>query len=148
MAESGVHQASSTTTELAVPASLRQLAIQIKEADEFGVASDLVRDANELVEAAWDGTLCERIVGREIRLADAVQRSTSVLDAASAAYIHSNTAEMRAMAGNFASFDGARFKRDVLKSFKVITNNISLSYVTNSNNFTQPISINISHIRA
>ena len=117
-AECANHRASSTTTELAVPASLRQLAIKIKEADEFGVASDLVRDANELVEAAWGGTLCERIVGRKIRLADAIQRSTSVLDASSAAYIRSYTAEMRALAGN--AFQATEFTQDTLKSFKVI----------------------------
>jgi hypothetical protein len=138
-AECANHRASSTTTELAVPASLRQLAIQIKEADEFGVASDLVRDANELVEAAWDGTLCERIVGRKIRLADAIQRSTSVLDASSAAYIRSYTAEMRALAGN--AFQATEFTQDTLKSFKVI---IKHYYRVQSANLVwlQPTSLN------
>lgn len=102
-----------------VPASLRQLAIQIKEADEFGVASDLVIDANKLVEAAWDGSLCERIVGRKIRLADAIERSRTLLDAVSTAYIQSHTAEVRARVGYFGSFDGDRFKRDTLMAFKV-----------------------------
>lgn len=114
MTEREDHQATA-----AVPASLRQLAIQIKEADEFGVASDLVRDANELVEAAWSGTLCEHMIGKKLRLAVAIQRSTRVLNAVSTAYIRSYTAEMRTAVGNFASFDAARFKRDTLKAFKV-----------------------------
>ena len=115
MAAHQVHQASSSAAP--VPASLRQLASQIKEVDEFGVASDLVRDANELVEAAWGGTLSEHIVGRKIRLADAVHRSTAVLDAVSTAYIRSYTAEMRALAGN--SFKATEFTEDTLKAFKV-----------------------------
>ncbi len=117
MVEREVHQA---ITAAPVPTSLRQLACQIKEADEFGVASDLVRDANELVEAAWGGTLSEHIVGRKIRLADAIQRSTAVLDAVSAAYIRSYTAEMIALAGN--AFQAAEFTEDTFKSFKVSIN--------------------------
>jgi hypothetical protein len=119
MAECEDQQVTSAPTGQAVPASLRQFATQIKEADEFGVAPDLVRDADELVEAAWSGALSEPVVGKKIRLADAIQRSSTVLDAASRAYIRSYTAEMRALAGN--AFQATEFTEDTLKSFKVIT---------------------------
>ena len=99
----------------AVPASLRELVRQIDDADELDVAPDLERDATALIEAAWNGSMCESIVRRKIPLADAVQRSTAELDAAAFAYITTVPARIRAMVGN--AFDDAHFMRDNLKAF-------------------------------
>ena len=101
-----------------MPASLRELVRQIENADEFDVAPDLARAATALVEAAWDGSMCEGIVGRRILLPDAIQRSTADLDAAAFAYITTVTARIKAMVGD--AFDDAEFTRDNLRAFAAL----------------------------
>lgn len=108
----------STTTPRPVPASLLQLVEQIEDADEHQVAPDLARTARALVEAAWNGSMCVGILRRTIPLADAIQRSTSALDAASIAYITTVPVEIRAVVGDAFNVEG--FTQDNLKSFKVI----------------------------
>ncbi len=95
----------STTTPGPVPASLLQLVEQIEDADEHQVAPDLARTARALVEAAWNGSMCVGNLCPMIPLADAIQRSTSALDAASIAYITTVPAEIRAVVGD--AFDVA-----------------------------------------
>ncbi len=101
-----------------VPTSLQQLVGQIEDADEHQIAPDLARTMGALVEAAWNGSMCGGIIRRTIPLADAIQRSTAALDAASIAYITTVPTEIRAVVGN--AFDVAEFTQDNLKSFKVI----------------------------
>ena len=107
----------STTTPRPVPASLLQLVEQIEDADEHQVAPDLARTARALVEAAWNGSMCVGILRRMIPLADAIQRSTSALEA-SIAYITTVPVEIRAVVGDAFNVEG--FTQDNLKSFKVI----------------------------
>ena len=101
-----------------MPASLLQLVEQIETADEHQVAPDLARTARALVETAWNGSMCVGILRRTITLTDAIQRSTSALDAASIAYVTTVPAEIRAVVGD--AFDVAGFTQDNLKAFKVI----------------------------
>ena len=67
------------------PASLLQLVQQLADADDHKVAPDLARDAKLLIDAAWDGTMCESIKKRKITLPDAIKNSTPALDAAAMA---------------------------------------------------------------
>jgi hypothetical protein len=69
-----------------IPISLREVVFQFEDADEYNVASDLARDYTSLVRTAWDGSMCEYIVGRSIPLADAIQRGIPEFDAAVLAY--------------------------------------------------------------
>ena len=101
-----------------VPTSLQQLVEQIEDADDHGVAPDLAHTMRTLIEAAWKGSMCAGIIKPTIPLADAIQRSTAALDAASIAYITIVPEEIRAVVGN--AFDVAAFTQDNLKSFKVI----------------------------
>ena len=77
----------------------------------------MARDAKLLVNAAWDGTMCESITKRKITLPDAIaaiKNSTPVLDAAAMAYMSSVPAEIPSLG---VDFDTGRFMQDVLNAF-------------------------------
>ena len=80
-------RASGSEPSQAVPASLLQLVQQISDADVHNVAPDLARDAQRLIEAAWSGSMCEKVTKQKTPLAAAIERSTPALDAAAMAYI-------------------------------------------------------------
>ncbi len=64
------------------PVKLLELVFQMQDADKDGVATDLAQNASDLIASAWNGSMCEGKLGRKIPLADAIRRSTAVLDAA------------------------------------------------------------------
>ena len=97
-----------------LPDALRNLALQFVDGDTHGVVSDLGQSAQELVEAAWDGRLCESIISERIPICDAINRSTAQLDAAAMAFMVGVPGEMT-QAG--MDFDNTSFMRDVVASF-------------------------------
>ena len=101
---------------LPIPRSLREVARQFVDADEHNVASDLARDYTSLIEAAWDGSMCQSIVGRQIPLADAIQRGVPEFDAAALAYMTTVVPQIQAMVGS--AFDSTKFIQDLLHVFK------------------------------
>ena len=103
---------------LPIPVSLRAVARQFDDADEHNVASDLARDYTTLIEAAWDGSMCQSIVGRRIPLADAIQRGVPDFDAAALAYMTTVVPQIQAMVGS--AFDSTKFIQDLLHVFKAL----------------------------
>ena len=100
-----------------VPAGLRELAQQLMDADEHGVAPDVGQNAKALIEAAWNGSLCESIVGNRITLQDAVSRTTAALDTVAMSYMSSVPAEISAVT---SGFDTAKFAADVVAAFSAL----------------------------
>ena len=114
----------------AVPVSLQQLMRQIENADKDGVANDLVRYANALIESAWNGSMCEKQLGRKIPLSDAILRSRSVQIHAVHAYVERFPQMLLdSEAVIFTEeFDLAKFRKSAHESFHVsstknLTNN-------------------------
>ena len=107
----------------AVPASLQLLVRQFEDVNEDGKATDLVRFANSLFEAAWNGTMCESKVERKIPLADAIQRSSAVLDAVANEFVKTFRRTSYDLAGD--GFHLAKMKKDNRKAIEVRTNSDS-----------------------
>lgn len=62
-----------------VPPSLQQLVRKMEASNDPSVSNDLVRYANALFDAAFSGSMCEKQIGRNITLPEALQRCGLVL---------------------------------------------------------------------